>query len=46
LGVLLSTAVIGALTWCIFPLLDADLPIAVCFVFGAVVSPTDPIRGG
>jgi len=42
-GVLISTAVIGVLTWWLFGLLGRDVPLLYCFVFGAIVSPTDPI---
>ncbi len=43
LGVLVSTSVIGGLTWCIVTLLGISLPFVYCLLFGALVSPTDPI---
>jgi Na+:H+ antiporter len=42
-GVLLSTAVIGVLTWWMFARLGVHVPLVVCLTFGALVSPTDPI---
>ncbi len=42
-GVLLSTALVGGLTWGLFRLLGFDVPFPVCLVFGALISPTDPI---
>jgi len=43
LGVLASTAIIGVLLWFILGLLGIGLPIIYCLVFGALISPTDPI---
>ncbi len=42
-GVVLSTAIVGGLIW--FPLqwLGLDVPLIWCLVFGALISPTDPI---
>jgi CPA1 family monovalent cation:H+ antiporter len=42
-GVLLSTAVVGLLTWWTFSALRIDIPPIACFVFGALISPTDPV---
>ena len=42
-GVLASTAIIGALTWLAFGVLGPRVPLLVCLVFGALISPTDPI---
>jgi Na+:H+ antiporter len=42
-GVLVSAAVIGGLSWWVFRLLGIELPFSVCLVFGALISPTDPI---
>ena len=42
-GVLLSTAVVGGLTWGISALLGLGLRPIDCFLFGALISPTDPI---
>jgi CPA1 family monovalent cation:H+ antiporter len=42
-GVLLSTAVVGVLMWAALTALGLRLPLLVCFTFGALISPTDPI---
>jgi CPA1 family monovalent cation:H+ antiporter len=42
-GVLLSTALIGLLMWWTLRVIDVPLPLAICLVFGALISPTDPI---
>jgi Na+:H+ antiporter len=43
IGVLISTAIVGALTWWTFGLLGVPIPFVVALVFGALISPTDPI---
>ncbi|MDE0838302.1 MAG: sodium:proton antiporter [Kiritimatiellae bacterium] len=43
IGVLISTAVIGFGTALLFSFLAIDIPLAYCFVFGALISPTDPV---
>ncbi|MDH3348565.1 MAG: sodium:proton antiporter [Desulfobulbaceae bacterium] len=42
-GVALSTFLVGGLTWCVLKLLGMELSILHCFLFGALISPTDPI---
>ena len=42
-GLVVSTAVVAAGAWVIFRLLEIDLPFAYCLVFGALISPTDPV---
>lgn len=42
-GVLISTAIVGILTWWLFLALGIAIPLAVALVFGALISPTDPI---
>jgi CPA1 family monovalent cation:H+ antiporter len=42
-GVILSTAIIGGLTWLTFGWLGTPIPLAVAMVYGALISPTDPI---
>ena len=42
-GVLLSTVIVGALTWLAFKALGIEVPLVVSLVFGALISPTDPI---
>lgn len=43
LGVLASTLIVGALTWLVCGWLGLTLPLIYCLVFGALISPTDPI---
>ncbi len=43
LGIVLSTALIGFASHAVFRLLHADVPLPYCFVFGALIAPTDPI---
>jgi CPA1 family monovalent cation:H+ antiporter len=43
LGVVISTAVVGLLTWGVLALLGLPVRPIYCFVFGAVISPTDPV---
>jgi Na+:H+ antiporter len=42
-GVAISTLLIGLLAWSIFRALSLDVRIVDCFIFGALISPTDPI---
>lgn len=42
-GVLLSTAIVGGLTWVASLALHLGLRPIDCFLFGALISPTDPI---
>ncbi len=42
-GLLLSTALIGAGIWLIFELFGLGLPLIYCLLFGALISPTDPV---
>ena len=42
-GVLVSTFLVGVLAWLIFNGLDIHMPFSYCLVFGALISPTDPI---
>ncbi len=43
-GVLASTFLVGSLTWLIInPILGGSLPVLYCYLFGALISPTDPI---
>lgn len=43
LGVLLSTAIFGFLFYHAMMLIGIKIPMIYCFVFGALVSPTDPV---
>ena len=40
---LISTLLVGYLSFTIFNLLGIDLPLLYCMLFGALISPTDPI---
>lgn len=42
-GVILSTLVIGGLTWLLLRLLGLEISPLLAFLFGALISPTDPI---
>jgi len=42
-GVVLSTFLVGGATWGIVGLLGLELPFIYCLLFGALISPTDPI---
>ena len=42
-GTLISTFVVGALVFYIFPLLGIEMDFIYCLLFGALISPTDPI---
>jgi CPA1 family monovalent cation:H+ antiporter len=43
LGTAASTFLIGGLTWLAFDRLGAPTPFIYCLLFGALISPTDPI---
>jgi len=42
-GTLLSTLAVGVVLWWVLPWAGIDLPLIACLVFGALISPTDPI---
>jgi len=42
-GTLISTFVVGALMWFLSGLFDLELPFIWALVFGALISPTDPV---
>ncbi len=42
-GVIISTLVVGMLSRFIFSLAGMDVPLIYCMLFGALISPTDPI---
>ena len=42
-GVLVSTFLIGTMTWLVLGWLDVPMPFVYCLLFGALISPTDPI---
>lgn len=43
IGTLLSTIIIGTLSYYVFSLIGLSIPILYCMLFGALISPTDPI---
>jgi CPA1 family monovalent cation:H+ antiporter len=43
LSTLLSTVAVGYGMWFALPLVGLDLPLMYCLLFGALISPTDPI---
>jgi monovalent cation:H+ antiporter, CPA1 family len=42
-GVVISTAVVGCAGYGLLAMLGAPVPLIYCLIFGAVISPTDPI---
>ena len=42
-GVLISTFLVGGFTWTILNLLNLQMSFIYCVLFGALISPTDPI---
>ncbi len=42
-GTLLSTVAVGLGVWVVLPLVGLELPLMYCLLFGALISPTDPI---
>lgn len=43
LGVVVSTFLVGAMIFAVFPWLGYELPFVTALLFGALISPTDPI---
>ncbi len=43
LGVVMSTAIVGVFTWAIMNLVGIEMRFVYCLLFGALISPTDPI---
>lgn len=43
MGVLVSTFIVGFLSQWVVGLVDFDVPLTYCLLFGALISPTDPI---
>ncbi|GGH82777.1 CPA1 family monovalent cation:H+ antiporter [Filimonas zeae] len=42
-SVVLSTVIVGVLLYGLLQLLDIRVPLLQCFLFGALISPTDPV---
>lgn len=45
-GVVLSAAIFGALFYGVTILFNVHIPLVYCFLFGALISPTDPVAVG
>jgi len=43
LGLLMSTVIVGYLSWLVFNALGLAISFLACLVFGSLISPTDPI---
>jgi len=43
IGMLISTFLVGTLSWYVLDWLNVSLPFIYCLLFGALISPTDPI---
>ncbi len=42
-SVIISTFLVGGATWVLFGVLQLEVPFIYCLLFGALISPTDPI---
>ena len=42
-GVIISTILVGLMTWALLGFLNIEISPIYCFLFGALISPTDPI---
>jgi CPA1 family monovalent cation:H+ antiporter len=43
LSVVLSTVLVGSILYFLFPLVYREVPFIYCLLFGALISPTDPV---
>lgn len=43
IGIVISTVLVGGATWCILRLVGMPVDLIYCLLFGALISPTDPI---
>lgn len=43
ISVFISTFLVGSMTWVVLTLLNIPLSLPYCFLFGALISPTDPV---
>jgi CPA1 family monovalent cation:H+ antiporter len=43
IGLLISTALVGGMSWMVFNALGLDISLIHCLIFGSLISPTDPI---
>jgi CPA1 family monovalent cation:H+ antiporter len=46
IGVIISTAAFGAMFYYVAMLFNIHIPLVYCFLFGALISPTDPVAVG
>jgi CPA1 family monovalent cation:H+ antiporter len=46
IGVIISTAVFGGMFYGVMLLFNVHIPLVYCFLFGALISPTDPVAVG
>jgi len=42
-GTILSTCLVGVLAWQVFRMMGPAIPLTYCLLFGALISPTDPV---
>jgi len=43
IGIVISTSLVGSVTWYLFQIFNWPIPFIYCLLFGALISPTDPI---
>lgn len=43
IGTFISTTIVGLIVWYLFQLFHFNVPLIYCLLFGALISPTDPI---
>lgn len=43
IGILVSTFLVGGMTWLLFGFFGMPIPFIYCLLFGSLISPTDPI---
>ncbi|WP_323519999.1 sodium:proton antiporter, partial [Mucilaginibacter sp. 10I4] len=43
IGILISTFLVGGMTWLLFRFFGMPIPFIYCLLFGSLISPTDPI---
>jgi CPA1 family monovalent cation:H+ antiporter len=42
-GIILSTFIVGSFAWIVLDILNSQAPFIYCLLFGALISPTDPV---
>lgn len=42
-GIILSTFLVGSFTWTVLHAIGLQIPFVFCLIFGALISPTDPV---